>query len=154
MIESTQNITIIKLSGYCRERKGGSNKISLHMKQERKTAILHNMDKDIRDFLDRVEQKRLSEAQKRRKEKRLENERKRVNRKSHKNAIMNSADLLCRENIKEDRELRQLPSNGRNYSSENKFKTKQRSPKAQKKFDWENRPRFILTPMGGQSKKR
>lgn len=74
------------------------------------------MDKDIRDFLDRVEQKRLSEAKKRRKEKRLENERKRENRKSHKNAIMNSADLLCGENVKEDRELRQLPSNGRNVS--------------------------------------
>lgn len=112
------------------------------------------MDKDIRDFLDRVEQKRLSEAKKRRKEKLLENERKRENRKSHRNATMNSADLLCGENVKENRELRQLANNGRNYSSGTKFKTKHRSPKAQKKFDWENRPRFILTPMGGQNKKR
>ena len=76
------------------------------------------MDKDIRDFLDRVEQKRLSEAKKRRKEKLLENEQKRENRKSHRNATMNSADLLCGENVKEDRELRQLANNGRNYSSE------------------------------------
>jgi len=118
------------------------------------TALFKNMDKDIRDFLDRVEQKRLSEAKKRRKEKRLENEGKRENRKSHRNAVMNNADLLCGENAKEDRELRQLANNGRNYSSETKFKTKHRSPEEQKKYDWDNRPRFILTPMGGQNKKR
>lgn len=112
------------------------------------------MERDIRNFLDRVEQKRLSDVKKRRKAKLLANKLKSEQRKSHRNAAMNCADLLCGERFKEERVLRELGCNGRNYSSETKFKTKHRSPEEQKKYDWENRPRFILTPMGGQNKKR
>ncbi len=28
-----------------------------------------------------------------------------------------------------------------------------RTPEEQRKYDWENRPRFISVPMGGQNKK-
>jgi len=62
-------------------------------------------------------------------------------------------DLLCGERTKGDCKLRKLADNGRDYNTETKFRTKKRTPEEQKKYDWENRPRFISVPMGGQNKK-
>ena len=52
------------------------------------------MDKDIRDFLDRAEQKRLYEEKRKRKEKRLANHIKRQKRKAHRNTALNGADIF------------------------------------------------------------
>ena len=111
------------------------------------------MDKDIREFLDWAEHKRLYEEKWKRKEKRLANQIKRKKNKTRRNSAQNSADVLCGERIKEDHELRQLVDNGRDYSQGTKFRIKQRTPEGQKKYDWEHRPRFISVPMGGQNKK-
>jgi hypothetical protein len=111
------------------------------------------MDKDIREFLDRAEHKRLYEEKQKRKEKRLANQMKRQKRKTHRNTALNGADLLFGECIEGDNELRQLADNGRDYSKVEKVRTKQRTPEGQKKYDWEHRPRFISVPMGGQNKK-
>lgn len=111
------------------------------------------MDKDIREFLDRVEKNRLYKEKRKRKEKRLANQMNRQERKSRKNAARSDADILYGECIKGDNELRLLAENGRDYGKESKFSIKHRTPKEQKKFDWENRPRFISVPMGGQNKK-
>jgi hypothetical protein len=111
------------------------------------------MDKDIREFLDRAEQNRLYEEKRKRKEKRLENQINRQKSKTRRNAARSGADLLCGERIKGDNELRQLANNGRDYSKGPKFRTKRRSPDEQNQYDWENRPRFISVPMGGQNKK-
>ncbi len=111
------------------------------------------MDKDIRDFLDRAEQKRLYEEKRKRKEKRLANHIKRQKRKAHRNTALNGADILYGERIEGDNELRQLADSGRDYSKGTKFRTKHRTPEEQKKYDWEHRPRFISVPMGRQNKK-
>lgn len=111
------------------------------------------MDKDIREFLDRTEQKRLYEEKRKRKEKLLAKQMNLQKRKSRRNAAQNGAEFLCGERISGDNELRQLADSGKDYSKETKFKTKQRTPKEQKKYDWKNRPRFISVPMGGQNKK-
>lgn len=112
------------------------------------------MDKDIRDFLDRAEQKRLYEQKKKRKNKLLEKRRNQQERKSRKYAAQNGLDLLCGERFKGDSELHWLAENGRDYSKSNIIKVKRRKPKEQKELDWKNRPRFISVPMGGQPKKR
>jgi len=111
------------------------------------------MDKDIREFLDRAEQKRLYEEKRKRKEKRIAKQIARQKRKTRRNATQSGAELFCSERIKGDNELRQLADNGRDYSKGTKFRIKQRTPKEQKKYDWENRPCFISVPMGGQNKK-
>ncbi len=111
------------------------------------------MDKDIREFLDRAEQKRLYEEKRKRKEKRLANQVKRQKSKTRKNTALNGAELRFGERVKGNNELRQLADNGRDYSKGTKFKAKHRTPEAQKKYDWEHRPRFISVPMGGQNKK-
>jgi len=111
------------------------------------------MDKDIRDFLDHVEQKRLYEEKRKRKEKRLAKQMNLQKRKSRRNAAQNGAELLCGERFSGDIELRQLADSGRDYGKETKLRIKHRTPKEQKKYDWENRPRFISVPMGGQNKK-
>lgn len=111
------------------------------------------MDKDIREFLDRVEKNRLYVEKRKRKEKRLANQKERQKRKTRRNAAQNDADLLFGGHIKEDNELHQLAKNGRDYGKRTKFKTKHRTPEQQKKYDWEHRPRFISVPMGGQNKK-
>lgn len=111
------------------------------------------MDKDIREFLDKVEQNRLYEEKRKRIEKRLANQMDRQKRKTRRNAAQSDADLLSGRQIKENKELRQLATNGRDYGKRTKFKTKHRTPEEQKKNDWENRPRFISVPMGGQNKK-
>ena len=111
------------------------------------------MDKDIRDSLDRIEQNRLYEEKRKRKEKRLANQIKRQKSKTRRNTALNGADLLFGERIKGDNELRQLADSGRDYSKGAKVRTKHRTPKEQKKYVWEHRPRFISVPMGGQNKK-
>ena len=111
------------------------------------------MDKDIREFLDRVERHRLYMEKKKRKEKRLTNQIERQKRKNRRNTAQNDAELLCGERINGDKELCQLANNGRDYGKETKLRTKQHTPKEQKKYDWKNRPRFISVPMGGQNKK-
>ena len=111
------------------------------------------MDKDIREFLDRATQKRLYEESKKRKSKRLAKQANLQERKKRRNADQNSVDLLCGERFKGDAKLSKLADNGRDYNIETKFGTKYRTPEEQKKFDWENRPRFISVPMGGQNKK-
>jgi len=111
------------------------------------------MDKDIREFLDRVEANRLYEMKRKRKEKRLAKQMDRQKRKSHRNAIQNCADLLCGGHTKGDNELLRLADSGRDYGREAKVRAKHRTPKEQKKYDWKNRPRFISVPMGGQNKK-
>ena len=111
------------------------------------------MDKDIRDFLDRATQNRLYEENKKRKGKRLAKHAKLQERKKRRNAAQNGVDLLCGERIKGDSKLRKLADNGRDYNTETMFRTKKRTPEEQKKYDWENRPRFISVPMGGQNKK-
>ena len=112
------------------------------------------MDKDIREFLDRATQKRLYEEKRKRKDKRLAKQANLQERKSRRNAAQNGVDLLCGEHIKGDNKLRKLDDNGRDYNTDTKFRTKYRTPEEQKKYDWENRPRFISVPMGGQNKKR
>ena len=112
------------------------------------------MDKDIREFLDRATQKRLYEESKKRKSKRLAKQANLQERKSRRNAAQNGVDLLCGEHIKGGNKLRKLADNGRDYNTDTKFRTKYRTPEEQKKYDWENRPRFISVPMGGQNKKR
>lgn len=97
--------------------------------------------------------KRLYEEKRKRKEKRLANQIAHQKRKTRRNAAQNGTELLCGERIKGDVELHQLADSGRDYSKETKFRTKQRTPKEQKKYDWKNRPRFISVPMGGQNKK-
>ena len=62
------------------------------------------MDKDIRDFLDRAEQKRLYEEKRKQKEKRLANQIKRQKRKAHRNTALNGADILYGERIEGDRQ--------------------------------------------------
>ena len=111
------------------------------------------MDKDIREFLDRATQKRLYEEKRKRKNKRLAKQANLHERKKRRNAAQNGVDLLCGECIKEDDKLRKFANSRRNYSTETKFKTRNRTPEEQKKFDWENRPRFISVPMGGQNKR-
>lgn len=111
------------------------------------------MDKDIREFLDRAEQKRRYEQERKRKNKRLANQIERQKRKSHRNAIQNGADLLCGGHAKTDEELRLLADNERDYKKGMKPITKHRTPKEQKEYDWKNRPRFISVPMGGQNKR-
>ena len=111
------------------------------------------MDKDIREFLDRATQKRLYEKNKKRKDKRRANHANLQERKKRRNAVQNGVDLLCGERIKGDNKLRKLADSGREYNTETKFRTKYRTPEEQKKYDWENRPRFISVPMGGQNKK-
>ena len=111
------------------------------------------MDKDIREFLDRATQKRLYEESKKRKSKRLAKQANLQERKARRNASQSGADLLCGERIKGDDKLRKLTDSGRDYSTETKFRTKYRTPEEQKKYDWENRLRFISVPMGGQNKK-
>lgn len=111
------------------------------------------MDKDIRDFLDRATQKRLYEENKKRKDKRLAKQANLQERKTRRNAAQNGVDLLCGDRIKEDNKLNKLAGSGRDYSTETKYRTKKRTPEEQKKYDWENRPRFISVPMGGQNKK-
>ena len=111
------------------------------------------MDKDVKEFLDRVEQNRLYMEKRKRKERRLANQMDRQKRKTRRIAAQSGEDVLCGGCIKGDNELRQLAKNGRDYSKEAKFRSKHRSPEEQKKFDWENRPRFISVPMGGQNKK-
>lgn len=56
---------------------------------------------------------------------------------------------------KADLELKELVSNGRDYSkpSLNDILKRELTPAQQKRKDWENRPRFISTPMGGMNKK-
>ena len=112
-----------------------------------------NMDKDIRDFLDRATQKRLYEENRKRKDKRLAKQANLQERKNRRNAAQNGVDLLCGERIKGDGKLRKLADSRRDYNIETKIKTKYRTPEEQKKYDWENRPRFISVPMGGQNKK-
>lgn len=111
------------------------------------------MDKDIRKFLDRVTQKRLYEEKRKRKDKRLAKQANIQKRKTRRVAAQNGVDLLCGEGIKGDDKLRKLADSGRDYGTGTNFKTKYRTPKEQEKFDWENRPRFISVPMGGQNKK-
>lgn len=111
------------------------------------------MDKDIRDFLDRATQKRLYKENKKRKDKRLAKQANLQERKNRRNAAQNDVDLLCGECIKGDNKLSKLADSGRDYSTESKFRSKKRTPEEQKKYDWENRPRFISVPMGGQNKK-
>ncbi len=111
------------------------------------------MDKDIREFLDRPTQKRLYEEKKKRKNKRLAKQANLQKRKTRRNAIQNGVDILCGECVKGDNKLRKLADSERDYSTETKFRTKYRTPEEQKKYDWENRPRFISVPMGGQNKK-
>ncbi len=112
------------------------------------------MDDDIRDFLDRVEQKRLYEQQKKRKNKIIEKQKSRQKRKSLRNFAQTGAELSIGKKNNADSELSQLADNGRDYSTEPKFVHRQRTTKEQKKFDWEHRPHFISVPMGGQNKKR
>ena len=112
------------------------------------------MDDDIRDFLDRVEQKRLYEQQKKRKNKILEKQKSRQKRKSLRNVAQTGAELSIGKKNNADSELSQLADNGRDYSTEPKFVPRQRTTKEQKKFDWEHRLHFISVPMGGQNKKR
>lgn len=112
------------------------------------------MDKDIREFLDRAIQKRLYEEKRKRKDKRLAKQANLQERKSRRNAAQNGVDLLCGEHIKGGNKLRKLADNGRDYNTDTKIRTKYRTPEEQKKYDWENRPRFISVPMGGQNKKR
>ncbi len=111
------------------------------------------MDDDIRDFLDRVEQKRLYEKQKKRKNKIFEKQQSRQKRKSLKEVVQAGAELSIGKKNNVDSELRLLADNGRDYSIESKFVHRQRTTKEQKKFDWEHRPHFISVPMGGQNKK-
>ncbi len=111
------------------------------------------MDKDIREFLDRATQKRLYEEKRKRKDKRLAKQANLQERKTRRNAAQNGVDLLCGERIKGDSKLCKLADNGRDYNTETKYGTKKRTPEEQKKYDWENRPRFISVPMGGQNKK-
>jgi hypothetical protein len=111
------------------------------------------MDKDIREFLDKATQKRLCEEKRKRKDKRLAKQANLQERKNRRNAAQNGVDLLCGERIKGDNKLRKLADSVRDYNTETKFKTKYRTPEQQKKYDWENRPRFISVPMGGQNKK-
>lgn len=111
------------------------------------------MDKDIREFLDRATQKRLYEENRKRKDKRLAKQANLQERKTRRNAAQNGIDLLCGERIKGDNKLSKLAESGRDYSTKTKFRTKYRTPEEQKKYDWENRPRFISVPMGGQNKK-
>ena len=111
------------------------------------------MDKDIRDFLDKATQKRLCEEKRKRKDKCLAKQANLQERKNRRNAAQNGVDILCGERIKGDNKLRKLADSGRDYDTETKFKTKYRTPEQQKKYDWENRPRFISVPMGGQNKK-
>lgn len=111
------------------------------------------MDKDIREFLDRATQKRLYEEKRKRKDKRLAKQANLQKRKTLRNAVQSGVDILCGERIKGDDKLRKLTDSGRDYSTETKFRTRYRTPEEQKKYDWENRPRFISVPMGGQNKK-
>ena len=111
------------------------------------------MDKDIREFLDRATQKRLYEEKRKRKNKRLAKQANLQKRKTRRNAVQSGVDILCGERIKGDNKLRKLADSERDYSTETKFRTKYRTPEEQKKYDWENRPRFISVPMGGQNKK-
>ena len=112
------------------------------------------MDDDIREFLDRVEQKRLYEQQKKRKDRILEKRLNRQKKKSLRNVSQTSTELSIGKKNNADSELSLLADNGRDYSKESKFVPKQRTPKEQKKYDWEHRPHFISVPMGGQNKKR
>ena len=111
------------------------------------------MDKDIRDFLDKATQKRLCEEIRKRKDKRLAKQANLQERKKRRNAAKNGEGLLCGEHFKGDNKLRKLAHSGRDYDTETKFKTKYRTPEQQKKYDWENRPRFNSVPLGGQNKK-
>ena len=111
------------------------------------------MDKDIREFLDRATQKRLYEENRKRKDKRLAKQANLQKRKNRRNAAQCGVDLLCGERLKEDGKLRKLADSGRDYSTDTIIKTKCRTPEEQKKYDWENRPRFISVPMGEQNKK-
>lgn len=112
------------------------------------------MDKDIRAFLDKVEQERLYAKKKKRKNRLSEKQQNRQKRKSLRNAAQADAELSIGKKANGDYELSQLADNGRDYSKEPKFVTRQRTPKEQKKFDWEHKPHFISVPMGGQNKKR
>ena len=112
------------------------------------------MDDDIREFLDRAEQKRLYEQQKKRKNKIFEKQKNCKKRKSLRNVALTGTELSIGKKSNVESELRQLADNGRDYSKEPKFVPKQRTPKEQKLFDWEHRPHFISVPMGGQNKKR
>ncbi len=112
------------------------------------------MDKDIKDFLDRAEQKRLYEQQKKRKKKIFEKQQSRKKRKSLRNVAQASAELSIGKKTVVDSELSLLADNGRDYSKDPKFAPRHRTPKEQKDFDWEHRPHFVSVPMGGQNKKR
>ena len=112
------------------------------------------MDEDIRDFLDRVEQKRLCEQQKKRKKHILEKQQNRQKRNSLRCAAQTDAELSIGKKVNGDNELSQLADNGRDYSKKTKYVPRQRTPKQQKEYDWEHRPHFISVPMGGQNKKR
>ena len=111
------------------------------------------MDKDIREFLDRAEHNRLYKMKRKRKEIRLAKQLKRQKKESLRNATLNNAELKCGDRAKGDDELRQLAYSRRDYGKRTKANAIHRTPEEQRKYDWENRPRFISVPMGGQNKK-
>ena len=112
------------------------------------------MDKDIRDFLDKKEQERLYAQKQKRKNHLLEKQQNRQNRKSHRNASQAGAEISFGRKINGDSELSQLADHGRDYSKGPNYVPRQRTPKEQHKYDWEQRPHFISVPMGGQNKKK
>lgn len=111
------------------------------------------MDKDVRDFLDKVEQERFYAQKKKRKNHLLEKQQNRHKRKCLRNAAQYGAELSFGKKFNGDTELSLLADNGRDYRKETKYVPRQRTPKEQKKYDWKHRPHFISVPMGGQNKK-